>query len=57
MRDFATLIAVIVVIVAAFLLFREIILWYWRVNHIVERLDQILSELKRISGSSSSPKE
>jgi type IV secretory pathway VirB2 component (pilin) len=43
----ALTIAVIFVIVVAFLLLREVMAWYWKINMIVARLDSILAELKK----------
>ena len=45
------LIAVVVVIWAVlFLLFRQVVLWYFRVNQIVELLTDIRNSLKRTEG-------
>lgn len=34
-----------------FLAIRAFMLWYWKINVIVDRLDQILAALKKTSGS------
>jgi len=36
----------VVFFILLFLAFRGVMLWYWKINTIVERLDQILLELK-----------
>lgn len=33
---------------ALFLILREIFLWYWKINKIVEKLDGVIVELKKI---------
>jgi uncharacterized protein YoxC len=38
--------SVILIAVAIILLVRGIILWYWRVNHIVDRLDRIIKGMQ-----------
>ena len=41
---------IVITIAVLFLLFialRAVMLWYWKINTIVERLDQILAELKK----------
>ncbi len=37
----------LLVLIALFLIFRAVMLWYWKINVIIERLDGILNELKR----------
>lgn len=39
----------IAIIIAVFLLCREIICWYWKINHAVKRLDEIERHLARIA--------
>ncbi len=44
------LVTLIVTLAIAFLIFlavRAFMLWYWKINVIVERLDQILAALKK----------
>lgn len=48
-NNFGLSIGVLIVLIALFFILREVVLWYWRVNHIVERLDSIVAELKKIS--------
>ncbi len=45
----AVLVSVVVFIVAFFVL-RGVMLWYWKINEMVTKLDIILAELKKISG-------
>lgn len=40
---------VVIVALLIFLLCREVICWYWKINKISESLDNILMELKRIN--------
>jgi hypothetical protein len=42
-----TAIILAMAVVFGFLIFRQIVLWYWKINEIVERLDGILAELKK----------
>ena len=49
MFNWIDLIILIVVIVGLFMLFREILLWYWKINIRVRLLDDILEELRGIS--------
>lgn len=49
MNNLLTVIGYFIVIVALFLIFREVMLWYWRINHIVDRLDRILTTLDKKS--------
>lgn len=39
----------IVIFLIAFLVLRGVMLWYWKINEIVTKLDLILAELKKIS--------
>lgn len=48
-RSFLLIIFYSVVVVSAFLLLRQLVLWYWRVNHIVRRLDTLIEELKKLN--------
>ncbi len=41
---------ILAIIVLIFLALRALMLWYWKINHIVERLDQIIMELKGLRG-------
>lgn len=42
----------LVIVAVTFLIFlicREIVLWYWRINHIVVALEKILAELQKMN--------
>lgn len=39
----------LVIIIIVFLILRNITLWYWRVNDIVDRLEDISGSLKQIA--------
>lgn len=39
----------IVVVIVLFLIFRAIILWYWKINKIVKLLEEIANNLKKKS--------
>jgi hypothetical protein len=43
---FGAFIVSLLVLVALFFIFRAVMLWYWKINLIVEKLDGILNELK-----------
>jgi hypothetical protein len=49
MEGLLILIAFVAIVVSLFLLFREIVLWYWKINEMVGTLKLILAELKRIN--------
>jgi hypothetical protein len=51
MSEFFTFIAFLAVVVALFLLFRQIVLWYWKINSSIELLTEI-RDLLRSQGSS-----
>lgn len=38
-------IAALIIVIALFLIFRAVVLWYWRVNAILEQLQQINQKL------------
>ncbi len=40
---------VLLVLIVLFFVFRAALLWYWRINDIVTKLDDILKELKTIA--------
>jgi len=40
---------VLLVLAVIFLIFRGVILWFWRVNHIVEELREITGELRKMN--------
>lgn len=44
----AVLVSVVVFLVA-FLVLRGVMLWYWRINEIITKLDRILAELQKFS--------
>ena len=44
---FATIIAVGIILFLLFMALRALMLWYWRINHIVGRLDEIIMLLKK----------
>ena len=44
-------VAMAILVVGFFLIFRAIVLWYWRISEIADTLDAILTELKKISGN------
>jgi hypothetical protein len=39
----------LVILIIAFFIFRGVMLWYWKINEIVTKLDLILSELRKLS--------
>ncbi len=45
----AVLVSIAIFLIAFFVL-RGVMLWYWKINEIVTKLDLILAELKKISG-------
>ncbi|MBI5847166.1 MAG: hypothetical protein HZB31_04330 [Nitrospirae bacterium] len=42
-------IAVFAVVLLCLLVLRSVMLWYWKINEIVGRLDEIVMELRRIN--------
>lgn len=48
-----TVVILIVIFLIAFFVLRGVMLWYWKINEIVTKLDLILSELKKLSESTS----
>lgn len=46
MMNFVLVIATLALIVLLFLIFRAVVLWYFRIDHVIDRLDAILDELK-----------
>lgn len=54
MMNFVLVIATLALLVLLFLIFRAVVLWYFRIDHVIDRLDSILTELK---GRSRSPGE
>ena len=49
MEGIITVTAVLAILAALFLIFRKIVLWYFRINEVVDRLDNMVGELKKIS--------
>jgi len=47
------MLTVIIVTVFVFLLCREIVCWYWKINQLNTTLVDILNELKKIRGEAS----
>lgn len=45
------IIIAIVISIAVFLILREFICWYWKINERVSLLEDILEELKKMNGS------
>ena len=45
------IIIAIVIIIAVFLILREFVCWYWKINERVSLLEDILEELKKMNGS------
>lgn len=45
------IIIAIVISIAVFLILREFICWYWKINERVSLLEDILDELKKMNGS------
>jgi hypothetical protein len=41
--------ASLAIIIVAFIVLRGVMLWYWKINEIVMKLDQILTELKKVN--------
>lgn len=52
--NFVLVIATLALLVVLFLIFRAVVLWYFRIDHVIDRLDSILAELR---GQSRSPRE
>lgn len=46
---FLPVIIILAIVPAIFLLIRELLLWYWRINHIVQRLDAIIDRLEYLA--------
>lgn len=42
-----TMIVALIIGLLVFLAIRALMLWYWKINIIIERLDQILAALKK----------
>jgi len=40
---------ILVILIIAFFIFRGVMLWYWKINELVTKLDLILSELRKLS--------
>lgn len=49
-----TIVLVIVLIVAVFLLCREIVCWYWKINKSIANQEEIIRLLKKIAGEGNS---
>jgi len=45
---FGVLVSIAILLIVFFAL-RGVMLWYWRINEIVTKMDHILAELKRLS--------
>jgi len=41
----------LVIPVVLLLIFREVVCWYWKINHIVRTLDSINSHLEKLSAA------
>jgi hypothetical protein len=52
-----TIIIIIAVALALWLLLREVNAWYWKTNHIIALLEQILQELRHSSNPSQRSRE
>ncbi len=52
-NSFAVTIGVLCLAAALFIILRNFMLWYWKVNKIVEKLDLAVTELKRIAAQGS----
>ena len=46
---FVWFIPITVIVVAVFLILRELVLWYWKINQVVSDLDRIADSLERIA--------
>ncbi len=44
-------IAVLAIVLLIFLAIRALMLWYWKINIMVNHLSDILAELKKMNGS------
>ena len=51
---FMTIVLVVVLIVAVFLLCREIVCWYWKINKVIANQEEIIRLLKKIAGEGNS---
>jgi hypothetical protein len=49
--SFATLLVAVLITVLVFLVLRALVLWYWKVNEIVDRLKSIDSHLASLAGA------
>ena len=49
--DIKWIIIAIAISIAVFLILREFICWYWKINERVTLLEDILDELKKMNGS------
>lgn len=46
-----SILASVFILISIFLVFRAFVLWYWKVNVIVSKLDAVVEELKKINNS------
>ena len=56
-QSMTSALTVIAVLFVIFLVGREIICWYWKINRSVELMEEILQELKKLNGSTSAQEE
>lgn len=49
-----TIILAVVLIVAVFLLCRELVCWYWKINKSISNQEEIIRLLKKIAGENNS---
>lgn len=47
----------VIFIVAVFLICREIVCWYWKINKSIKNQEEIIRLLKKIAGEPEEPKE
>ena len=47
---FVIFLVTFIIPVVLFLIFREVVCWYWKINHITKTLDSINEHLAKIAG-------
>jgi hypothetical protein len=49
-QPFTLVLTTLVIILIAFLIGRELVCWYWKINRSIQLLEGILAELKQSNG-------
>ncbi len=47
--DLSIILMSLIVVLVAFLIFREVVCWYWKINYGIELLEKIHSELEKMN--------